>query len=186
MKIKTTIEFEIECDAEIFVRAPMAGLSGRPASIALINLLAELDNRGVGAVITKVRAETQAQRQIPPDVSADVARRLDLRLRESEEEIGEWIWVEDRLPPMTVLGLTSAVCRVRFQNGNEGDAVYHEGDKEWKSPDGSIVFNTIAVREWRQKPGVNYSEPQERYEQVDRERRKKPPYDHPNANEFPY
>jgi hypothetical protein len=184
MKIKTTIEFEIETDGPLRLTIPAAGIDGQGAISALRYFLNVLGERDIGVVITKSSAQSHETRQIPPDVSAAVARRLDLRLRESEEEIGEWFHVEDRLPTMTVLGLTSAVCSAtRGGSPLVVDAVYHGGDSKWKSPEGHIVYD---VREWRQKPGVKYDEPQERYEQVARENAKKREWGEMDPNEFPY
>ena len=184
MKIVTKISFEVVSDRPLVSLALVGvGETGFSAVDSLADLLTEACADKLEFVILGVATSVQpnrvkdavatgmvAERYLPPEAFEDWKNRLEARLDEVDEaDAGEWILSKDRLPPLTVLGLFSAVCEVRTSDGGIlVDAMYSDADQWWKSPDGK---ETYFVTAWREKKGIAYEDPQARYEQVAEENR---------------
>jgi hypothetical protein len=192
MKIVTKIEFEIISKGDLESPIPCPGNIIGSVRGELLNLLIEAGNKGAPVSVLRVESCVEPDvimeafgksekelRTMPPEVFAAWKDRLEARLDElEEEEAGEWILVTDKLPPLTVLGLCSAVCIVKQDVGWDHylEAICH-ADGRWTLPDGSEEFGTknrlLPVHAWRKKKGIIYEEPEERYADVEREGREK-------------
>jgi hypothetical protein len=200
MKIRTSIEFEIVAACPISFPMPVVGNSGQTAIVDLQSFLTDCMVLLTDCMVHRHDVQiTYSHSEVDPTLRDDreiqdlpdeimpvklsvkseelmrrrFLERLDARLDETEQDIGEWILVEDQLPLCTVLGVSSSECRVKLDNG-ERTVGYLDNENKWRRKGGEKYFepeNTVVM--WAKVRRVIYGDPQEEYEKAARENNEK-------------